>query len=83
LLLALVGILFAQTHDGAQRLDVKSVALALCIDVADVVGDCLLLLLEPLDALDDGLELVLSKSYRRRFVLDGRGGGHLLLLKSN
>src|ERR1700760_2815733 len=60
-LLTLVGILLAQPHDGAQRLDVEAVALALGIDVADVVGDGLLLLFQPLDALDDGFELVLGE----------------------
>src|SRR6201993_3999415 len=55
LLLALVGILLAQPHDGAQRLHVVAVALALGIDVTDVVGGRLLLFLQPLDALDDRL----------------------------
>src|SRR6202790_3568736 len=37
---ALVGVLFAQTHDGAQCLDVVAIALGLGIDGADIVGDC-------------------------------------------
>src|SRR5581483_1054853 len=74
--LALVGILLAQSHDGAQRLDVEAVALAFGIDVADVVGDGLLLLLKPLDALDDGLELVLGETCRVFFPGGGSGGGH-------
>src|SRR6266536_2545829 len=61
---ALVGILLAQAHDGAQRLDVETVALAFGVDVADVVGDGLLLFLQPLDALDDSLELVFCESCR-------------------
>ena len=68
LLAALVGVLLAQAHDGAQRLDVEAGALGLGIDVADVVGGRLLLLLEPLDALDEGLELILGEA----------GGGSLL-----
>ena len=65
LLAALVGVLLAQADDGAQRLDVEAVALGLGIDVADVVGGRLLFLLEPLDALDDGLELILGEAGSR------------------
>src|SRR5215470_9493560 len=71
LLLALVGILLAHPHDGAQRLDVEARALGLRIDVADVVGDRLLFLLQPLDALDEGLELILAESDCRLVVLGG------------
>ena len=67
---ALVGVLLAHPHDGAQRLDVIAVALGLGIDVADVVGNGLLFFFQPLDALDDGLELVLGES-RRGLFLDG------------
>jgi hypothetical protein len=37
LFLALVGVLLAQAHDGAQRFDVEAVALALGVDVADTL----------------------------------------------
>src|SRR5262249_5978391 len=84
LLLALVGILLSQANDGAQRLDVVAVALGFRIDIADVVGDGFLFLLQPLDPLDDGFELVLGEARRLRFVrfvgLDGGRGGHRLLL---
>ena len=72
LLGALVGVLLAHAHDGAQRLDVVTVALGFGIDVADIVGDRLLFLFQPFDALDDGLELVFCK-FRRGFFLDGGG----------
>src|SRR5882672_12015346 len=71
----LVLILLAQPHDRAQRLDVIAIALGLGIDVADVVSDRLLLLLEPLDALDDGLELILGETRRGLLGLDGGSGG--------
>jgi NTP pyrophosphatase (non-canonical NTP hydrolase) len=74
---ALVRVLLAHAHDGAQRLDVVAVTLGFGEDVADVVGDRLLLFLQPLDALDDGLELVLGKFRRGLVVADGGGGGHL------
>jgi hypothetical protein len=82
LFLALVGILLAQAPDGAQCLHVEAIALALGIDVADIVGDRLLLFFQPLDALDDRLELILGEAGCLIFVLHGGGGGHLLLLKS-
>ena len=76
--LPLLRILLAHPHDGAQRLDVETIAFALGIDVADIFGDSLLLLFQPLDALDDGFELVLRKACRGRFFfLEGGGGGHL------
>src|SRR5258708_20904892 len=53
----LVGVLFAQAHDGAQRLDVEAVALGLRIDVADIVRNRLLFFFKPLTALDAVLEL--------------------------
>src|SRR5260370_17388240 len=81
LLSALVGVLLAQADDGAQRLDVKAVALGFGIDVADIVGNRLLFFFQPLDALDDGLELVFCK-FRRGLVLNGGGrGGHRVLLR--
>src|SRR4051812_12876346 len=80
LLGALIGVLLPQTHDGAQRLDVVAVALGFGIDVADIVRDRLLFLFQPLDAFDDGLELVFCE-FRRGFVLNGGGGGgHRVLL---
>ena len=45
LLAALVGVLLAQPYDGAQRLDVVAGAVGFGIDVADIVGGRLLLLL--------------------------------------
>src|SRR5712664_292613 len=51
----LVGVLFAQAHDGAQRLDVEAVAFGLRIDIADIVRNRLLFFFQPLDAFDDGL----------------------------
>ena len=69
---ALVGVLLAHAHDGAQRLDVVAVALGFRIDVADIVGDRLLFFFQTLDALDDGLELVFGE-FRRGLVLDGGG----------
>ena len=80
LLLALVDVLLAQPHHDAQRLDVEAVALGLGIDVADVVGDRLLLFFEPLDPLDDGLELILGKAVGGLFVFGGSSGGHRVLL---
>ena len=80
LLHALVRILLAQTDNGAQRLDVVAVALAFGIDVANVVRDRLFLFFQPLDALDDGLELVLGKSRCGLFLDGGRRGGHRALL---
>ena len=62
LLLALVDVLLAQPHDCAQGLDVEAVGFGLAIDVADVVGDRLLFLLQALDALDESLELVLGEA---------------------
>ena len=77
---ALVGVLLAQAHDGAQRLDVVAVALGFRIDIANVVGDGFLLLLQPLDPLDNGLELILGKSRRGLFLDGGSSGGHRVLL---
>ena len=72
LLGALVGVLLAHADDGAQRLDVVAVALGFAVDVLDVVGNRLLFLFKPLDALDDGLELVLGEGMRRLIVQHGR-----------
>ena len=49
-------------NDLAQDLGVEAVALRLGIDFLDVAGDRLLLLLEPLDALDEALELALGEA---------------------
>ena len=81
LLAAFVGVELAQAHDRAQRLDVEAVALGLGIDVADVVGGRLLLLLEPLDALDDGFELILGEAGGGLFFFGCGAGGHRSLLK--
>src|ERR1700733_1769610 len=76
----LVGVLLAQAHDGAQRLDVVAVAFGFGIDIADIVRNRLLFFFQPLDALDDGLELVFGE-FRRGLFLDGGGrGGHRVLL---
>src|SRR5665647_851626 len=77
---ALIGVLLAQADDGAQRLDVEAVALGLRIDVADIIRDRLLFFFQPLDALDDGLELVFGKFCRGRFLDGGSSGGHRVLL---
>src|SRR5580698_5516770 len=80
-LLTLVDVLLAQPHHDAQRFDVEAVALGLRVNVADVVGDRLLLLFEPLDALDDRLELILGEAVGGLFVIfSGSGGGHRVLL---
>src|SRR3954451_23463746 len=42
-----------QPDDGAHRLGVIAVRLRLCVDVANVVGDALLLFFQALDALDE------------------------------
>src|SRR5579871_467392 len=76
LLLALVDVLLAQAHDGAQRLDVVAVDLGLAVDVADVVGDRLLLFFEPLDAFDEGLELVLGEAVGGGLIVVDGGIGH-------
>src|SRR5260221_7334351 len=76
---ALVGVLLAHPHDGAQRLDVIAVALGFGIDVADIVGNGLLFLFQPLDALDDGLELVFGE-FGRGLFREGSRGGHRILL---
>ena len=70
LLLALLLVLLAQPHHGAQRLHVVAVAFGLGIDIADVVGDRLFFFFQAFDALDDRSELILGESRRGRF-LDG------------
>src|SRR5208282_6049024 len=77
LLLALVDVLLAQPHHSAQRLDVETVALGLGKDVANVVGDRLLLFFEPLDAFDERLELILGEAVGGLLVLDGSSGGDI------
>ena len=79
-LLPLLGVLLAQADHGAQRLDVEAVALRFGIDVADVVGDGLLLFLQPLDPLDEGLQLVLGETGLGGFGLLFFDGGHQTLL---
>src|SRR5579859_1634079 len=76
LLLALVDVLLAQAHHGAQRLDVVAVDLGLAVDVADVVGDRLLLFFEPLDAFDEGFELVLGEAVGGGLIVVDGGIGH-------
>src|SRR5215211_3157740 len=78
-LAAFVGVLLAQAHDGAQCLGVEPVGLRLRVDVAHVVGEGFLFLLEPLDALDEGLEMILGETSGRLF-LHGGGSGHRALL---
>src|SRR5580704_6854587 len=80
LLLALVDVLLAQPHHDPQRLHVKTIALGFRIDVADVVGERLLLFFKPLDPLDKGLELVLGKAVGGLLVFGGGSGGHRVLL---
>src|SRR5262245_61910957 len=53
LLLAVGGVHFAQADDLAHHLAVEASALGLGIDLADVRGEARLLLLQPLDALDE------------------------------
>src|ERR1700722_11053671 len=50
LLLALVDVLLAQPHHDPQRLHVETIALGFRIDVADVVGERLLLVFKALDS---------------------------------
>src|SRR5580700_510552 len=80
LLLALVDVLLAQPHHDPQRLDVEAIALSLGINVADVVGDRLLLFLELFNALNEGLELVLGEAVGGLLVFGGGSGGHRVLL---
>src|SRR3984885_9900273 len=81
LLLALVDVLLAQPHHDAQRFYVEAVALGFGIDVADVVGDGFLFFFEPLDPLDESLELVLGETVGGLLVFGGgSGGGHRVLL---
>ena len=58
LLPPLVLILLADADHGAQRLHVEAIALRLGIDLAKIGGERRLLLLEPLDAGDNGTKLV-------------------------
>src|SRR5579862_9337068 len=53
----LVAVLLADGDDLAHDLDVEPVALGLGVDVLDVFGKRLLLLLEPLDALDEAAQM--------------------------
>ena len=57
-----------EPHDRAQRLGVEAVGLGLGVDFLDVIGERLLLFLQPFDALDDGAELILGET-------GGRGSG--------
>src|SRR5262249_56859994 len=69
----------AQADDDPQGFDVEAVALGLRIDVANVLGDCLLLFFEAFDALDERLELLLGETTGRLIVLDGGGSSHWAL----
>src|SRR5581483_7886344 len=66
---ALVGVDAPQAHDAAQRLDVEALRLGLGIDLADVARDLLLLVFEPLDALDKGAQMILDELRLRHRVL--------------
>ena len=57
LLHPLVAVLFADRHDLAHDFHIEAVGLGLAVDVLDVVGQRLLLLLEPLDPLDEGAQM--------------------------
>jgi len=61
LLAPFIGILLAQPHDRAQCLDVEAVGLGLGINVPNIVADRFFLFLQPLDALDEGLQMILRK----------------------
>ena len=54
----LVLILLADADHGARRLDVEAIALRLGVDLAKIGREGRLLLLEPLDAGDNGTKLV-------------------------
>ena len=54
----LVLVLLAQADHCPERLDVEAVAFGLGIDLAQIGGERRLLLLEPLDAGDDGAKLI-------------------------
>src|SRR4029078_9883832 len=58
LLLAVVGLHSSQPYDHAHDLGVVAVGLGLGVDVADIVGDALLLFLEALDPLDEQPQLI-------------------------
>ena len=58
-----MAVLLADRDDLAQDLGVEAVGLGLGIDFLDVAGDRLLLLLQPLDALDEALELALARNW--------------------
>src|ERR1044072_5726227 len=68
-LLAVVGFHLPQADDGAHRLGVGAPRPCLAIDVPDVVGDRLLLFLEPLDPLDQQPQLVGRDASFRQFKL--------------
>src|SRR5262249_54896542 len=74
LLAPFIGILLAQPHDHAQRLDVKAIGLGFGINVANVVGDRFFLFLQPLDALHEGLQMILREAGGG--PIHGSGGGH-------
>src|ERR1700751_5431318 len=79
LLLAFVDILLAQTDDDTQGLDVKTGALGLRIDVANVLGDRLFLFFEAFDTLDEGFKLLLGETTGGLIVFDGGGRSHWAL----
>src|SRR5580704_4123196 len=83
LLGALVFILLTQSHDRAQHLHIVAVALGFRVNVADVVGNRLLLFLEALYTFDKSLELIFGKLMR--VVFSGNSGSrsgsrHVILL---
>ena len=65
LLAPFVGILLAQPHDGAQRLDVEAVCLGLGVDVANIVADRFFLFLQLFDALDESFQVIFCKTNGR------------------
>src|SRR5687767_3289252 len=68
-LLAVVGLHLAEADDGADRLGVVAARLGLAVDVLDVVRDRLLLLLEPLDPLDQKPQFVGRNGAFRHLIL--------------
>ena len=57
-LASLVIVLLAQSDHGPERLDVEARAFGLGIGVAQIGGECRLLLLEPFDSGDESAKLI-------------------------